>query len=473
MTHIPILRAGKPYKSLDAAQIRHVETGEIYAEASQANPGLIARDMLKASDRKRAMERIPIAEMLDICKRAARVFMEDALPIGDETQTPDDYVRQTSASTGLPQTLCRLNMEKIRHNLDKMETILGGLTRGLNLRIIENGWGVQDGRRLSYAPQTDALGAVLPSNSPGVHSLWLPAVALRVPVVLKPGSGDPWTPYRIAQALMKAGCPAEAFSFYPSSHNGANEILVRTGSSMLFGGADTVRPWRTDPRVQIHGPGWSKVLFGEDAADGWRAHLDMLEYSVADNGGRSCVNASGVWTPSRAREMAEALAKRLAQIEARPLDDPDARIAAFANPRAAQAVSDMIDAGLKTGGAVDLTAQFRKGRRFVQIGNCGYVQPTVVYCESFDHPLAKMELLLPFVSVVQVPQAEMLARIGPTLSAAVVTEDAEWMRELMSAPHIERLSFGSIPTNRVAWDQPHEGNLFERLYRQRAFQASA
>jgi hypothetical protein len=32
------------------------------------------------------------------------------------------------------------------------------------------------------------------------------------------------------------------------------------------------------------------------------------------------------------------------------------------------------------------------------------------------------------------------------------------------------LQIGPIPTWQIRWDQPHEGNLFEFLYRQRAFQ---
>ena len=35
---------------------------------------------------------------------------------------------------------------------------------------------------------------------------------------------------------------------------------------------------------------------------------------------------------------------------------------------------------------------------------------------------------------------------------------------------IERLNIGPFPTNRVQWEQPHEGNLFEFLYRRRAIQ---
>jgi hypothetical protein len=40
----------------------------------------------------------------------------------------------------------------------------------------------------------------------------------------------------------------------------------------------------------------------------------------------------------------------------------------------------------------------------------------------------------------------------------------------MVSPHIDRLNVGPIPTHQLSWDQPHEGNLFEHLYRQRAFQ---
>ena len=42
----------------------------------------------------------------------------------------------------------------------------------------------------------------------------------------------------------------------------------------------------------------------------------------------------------------------------------------------------------------------------------------------------------------------------------------------LMTPAIERLNLGPIPTSRVSWDQPHEGNLFEHLFKQRAFQAA-
>jgi hypothetical protein len=86
--------------------------------------------------------------------------------------------------------------------------------------------------------------------------------------------------------------------------------------------------------------------------------------------------------------------------------------------------------------------------------------------------LASCELLFPFVSVVEAAQHVMLQAIGPTLVATAVTDDPSFRRELMLSRDVDRLNLGALPTTRVSWDQPHEGNLFEHLYRQRAFQAA-
>ena len=44
------------------------------------------------------------------------------------------------------------------------------------------------------------------------------------------------------------------------------------------------------------------------------------------------------------------------------------------------------------------------------------------------------------------------------------------IEELMEAPNIDRLNIGPLSTLEVSWDQPHEGNLFEFLYKRRAIQ---
>ena len=469
MIQLPLLRAGKPYTSLDQIDVSHIATGEPLARVSQANRGLIARD-LDAMDKNRAeLKALSVAELLRICKDAAALFSSAELPLGEDTQSPDDYIVQVYATTGLPQSLARANMAKIHLVFDEMAAVLDGLTRGLDLSVLDTGENIQDGRPLSYIALTRALGCVLPSNSPGVHSLWLPAIPLKTPLVLKPGREEPWTPYRIAQALISAGCPPQALSYYPTDHGGSAEILLRCGCSLLFGGGSTIEPWIDDPGVQIHGPGRSKVVIGADMIDEWEQYLDTMVTSIAANGGRSCINASGIWVPARGREIAAALGERLSQIQVRPLDDPEAQLAAFANPAIAHQVSQLIDAQL---GDAEDTAR-GQSVRVAETGGCTFLNPTLIHAPNADHPLANAEYLFPFAAVVEVPEDQLVERLGPTLVVTALTQDEELTRQLLASPHIERLNLGPIPTNQISWDQPHEGNLFDFLYQQRALQRLA
>ncbi len=228
MLHIPILRHGTPYESVDKIQIVHHATGEPVAEVSMANSGLISRDVHRMDDS--VLEQFTVKELVAMCKKAGEVFLNGVISIGDAKQSFDDYVRHLSATTGMPHGYCRGNAKKIYRILDEMDVILAGLTRGFDMTILDRGWGDDDGRTLSYYREGRIFGAVLPSNSPGVHSLWAPAVALKTPIVLKPGREEPWTPFRMIQSFIAAGMPAEAFGFYPTDHGGSINAASGGGS---------------------------------------------------------------------------------------------------------------------------------------------------------------------------------------------------------------------------------------------------
>ena len=208
MIHIPILRRGVPYTSLDVATVVHHRTRQPFATVSQANSGLIRRDLLpdRQAAGRRVLAALPVARLLDISREAADRFLRGTLTVGADRQSPQDYVEQVSATTGMPFALVRRNMDKIAAALEEMPRVLAGLTRGLDLSVLDAGMSAA-GPALSYVPRGLTLGIVLPSNSPGVHALWTPAVALKTALVLKPGSAEPWTPYRLIQAFLKAGAP--------------------------------------------------------------------------------------------------------------------------------------------------------------------------------------------------------------------------------------------------------------------------
>jgi acyl-CoA reductase-like NAD-dependent aldehyde dehydrogenase len=469
MIHIPVMRWGEPYKSMDIDQVIHFATGEPLAEVSRANGGLIERDMRHARRAREVLREFPIRDLVQKVKKAADLYTEAELPLGDGSQTPDQFVHMQSATTGLPEHMCRFNMKKNHFVLNEMEKILDSLTRGLNLDILSRGYGMEArGVPVSYQTQTPVLGMVLPSNSPGVHTLWLPIIPLQIGLVLKPGPQEPWTPYRMTQAFIQAGIPRQAIAIYPGLGDVGAAVLTGCPRSLIFGGTATVEQYKGNPRVQAHGPGFSKILLGDDLVDNWSKYLDLMVDSVLLNSGRGCINCSGIWASRHAKEIAQALAERMGPVVPLPPEDPKAALAAFTVPNQAEAISNEIDKDVQEPGVHDLTAKF--GSRLVKKGRYDYLRPTVIHCDSSKPAIARKEYMFPFVTVVQCPEEKMIEQIGPTLVCSAITENKKFQRTLLDAVHIDRLNIGPIPTIQLNWLQPHEGNIVDFLFRARAFQ---
>src|SRR5213082_1225223 len=311
MLNIPVLRWGKPYTSLEVDNVIHFSTGETLARVSQANPGLLAKDIRQTQRARDVLCEIPIRELIKMMQKAADLYLHATLPMGDGAQTPDDFARQQSASTGLPEHMCKANMSKNHFVLSNMDRILDCLTRGLDLDILTHGYGMESrGVVVSYQAQSPVLGLVLPSNAPGVHTLWLPVIPMQVGLVLKPGPQEPWTPYRMAAAFSEAGVPREAISIYPGAGEMGAEVVNRVRRTKIFGSTETVKRYEGNPRVQVHGPGFSKVLLGDDVVDNWEKYLDLIAEGVYKNSGRGCINCSGIWASRHTREIAQGLADR-------------------------------------------------------------------------------------------------------------------------------------------------------------------
>ena len=189
-----------------------------------------------------------------------------------------------------------------------MEHILDCLTRGLDLEILTRGYGQESrGVIVSYQAQSPVLGAVLPSNSPGVHTLWLPAIPLQFGLVLKPGPQEPWTPYRMVAAFIEAGIPSEVFASV-SRRSGSG-----SGRALGFAAGDDLRrtaDGRTVPRQSTRASARPRLL--QDPARRrrgrpWEEYLDLMVESIYLNSGRGCINCSGIWASRHTREIAQAL----------------------------------------------------------------------------------------------------------------------------------------------------------------------
>ena len=140
-------------------------------------------------------------------------------------------------------------------------------------------------------------------------------------------------------------------------------------------------------------------------------------------------------------------------------------------PGAASGIWKAIEADLRESGVEHSTEPY--GPRLEEHERYGYLRPTVVHCESPAPAIAKKEYMFPFTTVVKCPQEQMIETVGPTLVCTAITNNESFQQALVDATHIDRLNLGPIPTTKLNWLQPHEGNIVDFLFRAGALQIAA
>jgi len=462
---IPALCFGQAYQSLNRHPVVDLGTGESVASLGLVRGSRIGSDCQRKDLLSRALQvlqSIPVHTRIEMSVKAADIFQNGTLPCGNATQAPEDYLRVLTRTSGLPIALAKANTERICAALRDTAAIMNGLARDLPFEILDKGVGKQQGVNVRFVPRIKTLGACMPNNSPGVHVIWLISLAFGIPVLIRPGSSEPFTPYRLIQAFMRAGFPAEVFGYYPCDHDSANRIPELTRGAIVFGSDQTVKRWANYPLVQVHGSGFSKLIVGDDLIEDWRSLIPQLAENVSANSGRSCFAVSRIMVPKYGSAIANALAQELESLQPGPLEDRGTMLSAMADPKQAALVNASIQSGLGQGGATDMSAPYRKNARLATFEGRTYLLPTIVHCESNGHPLAKQEFLFPYAAVVECSNETAFAEMGPTLALAVYTRD----EKLIERARKTRVSLVSInrPTSSLDRRQPHEENLFDLLW---------
>src|SRR5262245_21605030 len=171
--HLPVLRLGRSYDSLDKVEVKDHRSGELKAVVSTINAGIIRKDLRKIGEAQASLQKFTVAQLIDLSAKAGELFLNGTLPLGDKghTQSADEYVTTLSSTSGLPHVMVRRNMAKIHYALTHLGEVLHGLSRGLDLGVLDRGHGEQSGTRLGYYPTCGALGVVMRSKSPAGLSI--------------------------------------------------------------------------------------------------------------------------------------------------------------------------------------------------------------------------------------------------------------------------------------------------------------
>jgi acyl-CoA reductase-like NAD-dependent aldehyde dehydrogenase len=168
----------------------------------------------------------------------------------------------------------------------------------------------------AWTRRGDVFAVHAPGNHPGVHAVWLEALALGYRLAVRPSRRDPFTPHRLISALRAAGFADDQVVLLPTGHDVADAILRGADLAMAYGGEEVMRKYATSSKMLPQGPGRSKIVLTADVD--WRDHVDVIVASISREGGRACVNATAVFVEGDPAALARALAERLAAIPSLP-----------------------------------------------------------------------------------------------------------------------------------------------------------
>ncbi len=131
MLNIPILRWGKPYESLEVDNVVHFITGEPIAKVSQANGGLLQRDMRKAQQARDGAARDSLRRTDRAREEGRRAVSERHAAVGRRHAVARRVCPHAVGHHRPARAHVRGNMQKNYFVLTHMDQMLDALTRGL------------------------------------------------------------------------------------------------------------------------------------------------------------------------------------------------------------------------------------------------------------------------------------------------------------------------------------------------------
>ncbi|MEU9317250.1 aldehyde dehydrogenase family protein [Streptomyces sp. NPDC048295] len=437
-----------PYRTRMPSAVHDV-TGAEVARLSLVPPVYVTR----ALSALRGAEPVPRARVDTVLEAAAEEFASGTVGgldvpayedlVSRTSGTPLPVVRAATAGTARFVALARSSAEQ-------------GRPRGTFTGLAH-----MDAGHAVWARRGDVFAVNASGNHPGVHRLWLEALALGYRVAVRPSRREPFTPHRLVAALHRAGVRQDQLVLLPTDHRAADTLIRGADRTVVYGGDDVVARYAGDPRVLPQGPGRSKILVTADTD--WRAHIDTIVASVADEGGTACVNATAVLVEDDPAPLAEALAARLSTLPGLPPQDERAVLPVC---------------GLKRARAFDSYLRFVAAGTRPWLGGDGIVEdlgdgsavlrPAVHQAESAGAEQLRTELPFPCVWVAPWNRADGTAPLRDTLVLTALTRDRELLDRLLAEPTVANVHVGDHPTHWMAPGIPHDSYLSDFLMRGKA-----
>jgi acyl-CoA reductase-like NAD-dependent aldehyde dehydrogenase len=426
--------------------------GVAVAELSIVPPLYVTRTI----STQRKARPLPVAQREAVLAKTADIFTNSVIA----GLAFDQYVQLAGRVSGLPIGATRAGARDVA---DAATTAFDAVRAARPVGAAFD-WREERTRNGSavWARRGEVFAVHASGNAPGIHGLWLQALALGYRLVIRPSRREPFTGHRLIHALRQAGFRNEDVVYLPTDYAGADEIIRGADLAMVYGGQDVVDKYADDPTVFPNGPGRSKILI--TAEQDWFDYLDVIVDSIGNLGGMGCVNTTAVLYEGDPAALAYAIAERLSTIE--PLPTSDERAILPTQPiDKAQALATYLAA--KAAGS---TPVLGADQVVADLGD-GYaaLRPAVHLLATPEVDKLNTELAFPCVWVSPWSRNDGLQPLRHSLVLNAITTDEDLIDDLVNEPTVTNVYSGHHPTHHLAPEIPHDGYLADFLMHNKGF----
>ena len=467
---LPLLKNGEEYLSQSKKTLTGINGAKLLEVAMAPELHIQMAMPINKKAGFSLLQNLSIDEVIDIYVDAGKIFVQDMLINGISTSV-DEFAELITLSTGMPITYVNnaLNLIPQIFRKRQLQRILKANSPTGNLEIYDDHFGVRGTTRFGWSPRGRNVGVALPGNHPGVSLLGALMPLFKMPAILRASSTEPFTSFRLCKALWEAGLPPESLFHFVTDHSVVDTIVRKSDLGVIFGSEWILKAYEHNENIKTYGPGRSKVLIDIDNMSPTLQRLsqDIAYNSISLDGGRGCINASGLIYDGEEgyEEFRDSLAERMASLEPLNPMDPKAQVPAM-NPDAARGLYKFIQSRMDNK-INNITAKYRGTENFLFMEDeLAYLMPTLLELNE-DHQMRTDEYPFAFGTITRPVDYFAEELVEDSLSVGYLTDNPRKAKKLLRNPTIQKV-FVNDQTFLMDLSSPHEGFSSEFLYRSKA-----
>ncbi|MER5642927.1 hypothetical protein [Streptosporangium sp. NPDC002524] len=273
-TVLPLLRAGRWYRSMDTVP---VPGGPLLSLAPEI---MVRDDSARLRARRAAMTMPSRARRLELLREAVALFRHGRVPVESlGVQDTGGFEEAMRATAGLPPALVRRWSGMLAERLEELAADAPDADAGAD--VTAGGSVGVDGLTL----------VSLPANTFTCLEGVLEAALSGAAVWIRPSRREPLSSARLVGALLSVGWPPETLGYYPSAPRTLPALIRATDRQIVYGGDGLAAgPAAGAPSLDLRGPGRACVIVGA----GEPVDPEDLAARIARDAGRFCTCACTV-----------------------------------------------------------------------------------------------------------------------------------------------------------------------------------